>query len=253
MKVVGIVQARTTSSRLPGKALLDLAGAPAIVRMLERVKRARKLNAVWVATSDESSDDELAAVVDSWGVPVYRGPLHDVLARFRGAAACAEAQVVVRLTGDCPLHDPAIIDCAVEAFLGADPPNDYMSNTLRPTYPDGLDSEIFTFAALERAHREAKLAPEREHVTPYMYQGKAAPPFRIAHLEAPANFSHLRWTLDHPEDLVFARSVFAALLPHRPDFGWLDVVALLTREPQLLELNSHVGRNEKYCRELEQA
>jgi len=234
---VGIVQARTTSSRLARKVLLDLAGAPLIIRMLERVERARALDAVWVATSTDQTDDELARVVDRRGTSVFRGSLEDVLSRFQAVAERTGADVVVRLTGDCPLHDPDVIDSAV-----------------RLTYPDGLDVEVLSRAALERAHREAKLPLEREHVTPYISgASRRAPGFRRAQLRAPGDFSQLRWSVDEPQDLEFVRAVFAVLLPENPHFGWLDVVALLTREPELLQLNRHLKRNEKFLKQLEQS
>jgi len=250
---VGIVQARTTSSRLARKVLLDLAGAPLIIRMLERVERARALDAVWVATSTDQTDDELARVVDRRGTSVFRGSLEDVLSRFQAVAERTGADVVVRLTGDCPLHDPDVIDSAVRLFRDAGGQVDYLSNTLEPTYPDGLDVEVLSRAALERAHREANLPLEREHVTPYISgSSRRAPGFRRAQLRAPGDFSQLRWSVDEPQDLEFVRAVFAVLLPENPHFGWLDVVALLTREPELLQLNRHLKRNEKFVKQLEQ-
>ena len=256
MTTVGIVQARTRSTRLPRKVLLDLAGAPLIVRMLERVSRAGSLDALWLATSKDPSDDELAGMVAALGISVFRGSPEDVLSRFQAIAERTQADVVVRLTGDCPLHDPGIVDTAVHRFLDSGGALDYLSNTLAPTYPDGLDVEVLSRAALERTFREATLPLEREHVTPYISGSSrraARGAFRLGHLRADADFSHLRWTVDEPQDLAFARAVFHALLPGRPDFGWMDVVALVTREPELLELNRHLTRNEKLLRELEQS
>jgi len=251
---VGIVQARTTSTRLPGKMLLDLAGAPLIVRMLERVSRARTLDALWLATSTDRSDDELAGMVEARGVSVFRGALEDVLSRFQAVVQLSGADVVVRLTGDCPLHDPDVIDAAVRLFRDSGGELDFLSNTLEPTYPDGLDVEVVGRAALERAHREATLPLDREHVTPYITGASGRPrSFRLGQLRAGADFSHLRWCVDQQDDLEFARAVCTALLPGNPQFGWLDVVALLTREPQLLELNRHLTRNDKFLKELEQS
>lgn len=254
MTTVGIVQARTTSTRLPRKVLLDLAGAPLIVRMLERVSRATALDALWLATSTDQSDDELARIVEAGGVPVFRGALEDVLSRFQAVAQLTGADVVVRLTGDCPLHDPDVIDAAVRLFRDSAGALDFLSNTLQPTYPDGLDVEVVGRAALEQAHREATLAVEREHVTPYITGATGRPrSFRLGQLRGVADFSHLRWSVDEPQDLELARAVYAALSPGEPYFGWLDVVALLTREPRLLELNRQLQRNEKFFRELERS
>jgi len=236
--------------------LADVAGKPLIVRMLDRVRRARTLDDVWLATSVDPSDDALADLVTSVGVRVHRGSVDDVLERFRGAASRAGADVVVRLTGDCPLHDPDIIDEAVTFFAARAATLDYVTNAVHPTYPDGLDTEVFTRAALERAAAEATSPVEREHVTLFINRGRnpdGSDRFRVAHVQGTADFSHLRWTVDEPEDLEFVRQVFASLLPDRPTFGWLDVVALLTRRPELLALNRQHRRNEKLVRELEKA
>lgn len=246
MNVVAIIQARTDSTRLPGKVLKEICGRPVILRMLERVRRCKLLKGVVLATSVEPADDALATLVRESGTPVFRGSASDVLDRCWQAARSAQAEVVVRLTGDCPLHDPGLIDEAVGAFLARRDEWDYLSNTLKPTYPDGLDVEVFSFEALERAAREAKTPFEREHVTPYihgLWEGTRSP-FRVGHHTGQADFSHLRWTVDEPEDLDLVRRIFAALLPEKPEFTWLDVVALQTRDPTLLGLNRHYRRNE---------
>src|SRR5262249_30242281 len=155
------------------------------------------------------------------GVSVFRGDENDVLGRYYGAAKEAGAKIVIRLTGDCPFVDPAIVDAAIDLFEAKKA--DYAANTIERTFPDGLDVEVFSFAALERAHRECVVARLREHVTPYLktgvYPGQPSGDFKLAHLRHPVDFSHLRWTLDTEEDLEFFREVLKRL-PR--DFGWLD-------------------------------
>ena len=246
-RVVGILQARVGSSRLPGKVLMPACGRPLIARMIDRVRRANRLADLWLATSVNPENDALVEEARRLGVPVHRGSEDDVLARFAGAAAQARGDVLVRLTGDCPLHDPAVIDEAVGLY--AEGGADYVSNALEPTFPDGLDVEVFSREALDRADREATTTVQREHVTPFIHRHHdpdPARPFRVRHFRAPADFSHLRWTVDEPADYDFVCRVFEALLPSQPDFGWLDVVALLTREPSLLGQNAGFQRNERY-------
>ena len=235
-KTVAIVQARMSSTRLPGKVLADLAGHPAIWWTLTRAKRAKEVDAVWLACSRAGADERLAEFASSLGVAVFRGDEQDVLGRFAGAAEAADAQVVIRLTGDCPIIDPGVIDLAVAKFRASGA--DYVSNALRRTYPDGLDVEVFSRAALERAQAEAQHPFLREHVTPFIHgRYKDRLPwggFKIEHLEHAADFSHLRWTLDEPEDLVFLRRLVAQL---PPDFCWFDALAAMTRDLELFWIN----------------
>ena len=253
MKVVGIIQARTRSTRLPGKALREVCGKPLILHMLERVLRSLTLDAICLATSKEAADDPLASLGEAVGVSVFRGSESDVLDRFWRAARRENPDVVVRLTGDCPLHDPALIDEVIGAFLKRRGELDYLSNTLRRTYPDGLNVEVFSFGALDRAAKEATDPFHRIHVTPYIYQSggeRGGRAFRIGNHMGQADFSHLRWTVDEREDLEFVRKVFEALLPGKPDFSWQDVIALLTRTPAMLHLNPHLLANEGSDRDL---
>jgi glutamate-1-semialdehyde 2,1-aminomutase len=248
-KVVAIVQARMGSTRLPGKVLADIGGRPAIAWTLTRARRSRACDDVWLACSEREADDPLAATAAALKFPVYRGDEDDVLSRFGAVARQTQADVVVRLTGDCPLIDPDVIDRAVARFLEGDV--DYVSNSLTRTYPDGLDVEVFSRAALQRADAEARDPFLRLHVTPYIHgRLKERLPwggFKTAQIVYPIDFSHLRWTLDEPDDLEFLRR----LLPLLPEnFGWLDVVALLTREPALLRINHRHGINEGVRRDL---
>jgi spore coat polysaccharide biosynthesis protein SpsF len=233
--IVAVLQARMSSSRLPGKVMADLCGAPMIQRQLERIRRARTLTKIIVATSDEASDDPLARWLSASGQLVHRGPLDDVLGRFARAVrwhtdggACSH---VVRLTADCPLADPEVIDDAVRLALASR--SAYVSNCERRTYPDGLDVEVLVADALFAAAAEATERHDREHVTPFV---RTRPDrFPQAHLTQPRDFSALRWTVDQPEDLAFVRRVYGALWPANPAFASQDVLDLLADRPELAE------------------
>lgn len=223
---VAIVQARMSSSRFPGKVLMPLLGVPSIVFMVERVRRAALLDDVVVATSVEASDDPLADALAGAGIACFRGSLHDVLDRFVGAARSARADRVVRLTGDCPLMDFDLIDRALG--LLADESLDYVSNVDPPTYPDGLDVEAFTLAALARAHAEATAAADREHVTPFIRNRKDL--FRATCWQGVGDLSALRWTVDHPDDLEHVRSLLAGLSAPTPtSFDRFDLYRVCER------------------------
>ena len=231
-----------SSTRLPGKVLADLVGQPMLARVIERVRRATTIDEVVVATSTGSSDDAVAEFCAQRGIGCFRGSEQDVLDRFYQAATQFGAGIVVRITGDCPLIDPAVIDRVVTALRSAE--CDYATNTLRYTFPDGLDVEAFTFAALERAWREASKPAEREHVTPYL---RVAPRFRTSNVEHSVDLSpkKLRWTVDEPRDLDFARAIYAEFSA-QPDFGLQDVLDLLQRRPELAQLQGDALMNEGY-------
>lgn len=241
-KVVGIIQARTSSTRLPGKVLLEAAGKPLILLMLERVSRCKLLDSLWLVTSEESDDNILANVVQKAGYNVFRGSLENVLSRYWQIGKQEKAEAIVRLTGDCPLHDHEVIDLVINYFLKNQKEKDYVSNVLPPTYPDGLDTEVFSFSALDAAYQDAGSTFDLEHVTPYIRK-KANDSGRESNLYGPADFSHLRWTLDEPEDYEFIKKVYEDLFPINSDFGWLDVIAWLTNDPQKLKINSMHKRN----------
>jgi glutamate-1-semialdehyde 2,1-aminomutase/spore coat polysaccharide biosynthesis protein SpsF len=250
MTTIAIVQARMTSTRLPGKVLADLGGKPLVAWTLERAARARTIDSVWLATSDQPTDDDLAQWAEAAGWPVFRGSESDVLGRYLGAAEASGADVVVRLTADCPFLAPDVIDDVVTllATSGAD----YASNTTTRRFPDGLDAEAFTRAALDRAASEAREPFLREHVTPYIngVRRDRLPwgNFIVAALEASdPDFSHLRFTVDEPDDLAFARAVAGEL---GTEFDWMEVVALLTRKPDLLRINRGHAINEGSAKHL---
>jgi spore coat polysaccharide biosynthesis protein SpsF len=237
-RTVALIQARMSSTRFPGKVLEPLAGKPSIVYMVERAGRAKSLDAVVVVTSTDASDDPLAAALAAHGVACFRGDLHDVLARYHAAAEQCGAATVVRLTGDCPLIDPTLIDTVVAARVanGAD----YASNVDPPTFPDGFDIECFSIEALRRAFAEASAPAEREHVTPWMRSGAG---LRRVNVRGLADLSHLRMTVDYVDDLAVVRRVVEYCSRRDPHFDLYDVLRCLAASPELLELNRH-ARNE---------
>ncbi len=235
--VVAIIQARMGSTRLPGKVLADIEGQPMLAWVVERARRARKVERTVVATTTDAGDDPVVALCAARGYACTRGHPTDVLDRYLQAAREAGAQVVVRITADCPLIDPEVVDRTVEAFLAAWPGVDYASNRIVRTYPIGLDVEVVRREALERAAVEAREPYQREHVTPYLYESPGR--FRVVSVEAEDDYGHLRWTVDTPEDLAFVRQVYRRF-GGRADFGWREVLDLLAREPDLIAINAHV-------------
>lgn len=266
-RIVAIVQARMNSSRLPGKVLLDLGGEPMLRRVVQRASRSALVEQVVVATTTDSTDDSLYGYCVSHSLPCWRGTQYDVLDRYYTAAQTFRAEIVVRITADCPLVDPGLVDETIKTLLGnsastldgdaAGPPDfDFAANRLPPpwprTYPIGLDTEVCTFSALERAWREATEPVEREHVMPYMYEGVRLEPagdrvstgrsrhgFRVALLNSADDFGTHRWTVDTAEDLEFVRQV-EAYFGGRQDFSWKDVLALVTSRPELAAINARV-------------
>ena len=249
LTTLAIVQARTSSSRLPGKVLLPLQGKPLILFQLERLRRSNRIDRLVLATSTDPSDDVLADQVIQAGVAVFRGDLHDVLERFRACAAREQASVVVRLTGDCPLADPALIDELVDAFHAGN--WDYLANTVDAqelTVPDGFDVEVFKAVLLERAAQEACLPSEREHVTPWMRSPAAG--LSWGHYRHKSARPYYRVTVDDPIDLEVVRQIAAALHPVDSGFGVDAVVAYLEAHPEVANLNRATIRNEGYLKSL---
>lgn len=243
---VAVLQARMSSSRLPGKVLLRVGGKPLLQHQIERVGRCRTIDTLVVATSADDSDGPIADLCARLAVPCFRGSLQDVLDRMVRAAQPYRPHWLVRLTGDCPLADADVIDTVVRACRESDA--DYASNSLRPSYPDGLDAECMRFSALEEAWREARKPSEREHVTPFLHGQPQR--YRLQEVRHTEDLSALRWTVDEPADFVFVSQVFEHLLPAKPDFGMADVLRLLRERPELALLNGSILRNEGYERSL---
>ncbi|MEN9358844.1 MAG: hypothetical protein RL095_379 [Verrucomicrobiota bacterium] len=247
MNILAILQARSSSSRLPRKVLLDIEGRPMILRQIERLRRSALIEKLVLATSDDPSDDELAATVAADGVPVHRGELDDVLARFAGAAAPFAPAHVVRLTGDCPLADAAVIDATLRLHL--DSGADYTNNCETATFPDGLDCEVMRYSCLLEALGSASLKSQREHVTPWLRQNSS---YRRECLKNEVDLGYLRWTVDEPRDLEFVRTIYARLFSKKPGFGMADILEILEKEPSLSSINGNILRNEGYLKSLQQ-
>jgi spore coat polysaccharide biosynthesis protein SpsF len=238
-RTIAIIQARMGSTRLPGKVLKKLEGKTVLARVVARVSRASLLHEVVVATTAAKMDDAIVEECERLQTSVFRGDERDVLDRYYRAAQAAKAGVIVRITADCPLIDPELVDATISARGQAD--YDYASNALDRTYPRGLDVEVFTFPALERAWRQATLPYQREHVTPYLYEHPEQ--FRIVKLRGQKDYSHLRWTLDTPEDFECLSAIYARF-HGRDDFRWTEVLSLLDREPEIVEINRHIAQKD---------
>ena len=238
MKTVAIVQARMGSTRLPNKVMSPIVGKPLIELLLTRLSKARSIDEIVVATSVDARNDILAKHVESIGYRVFRGSENDILDRYFSAAVATNADVIVRITGDCPLIDPAIVDSTVS--LRIESGADYASNSAPPSFPDGLDTEVFTMNSLAIAHAQAITDSQREHVTPFLREsGK----FRTASLISTIDLSFMRWTVDELADLEVVKNVFEHFEP-RTDFGLSDIIALTRTNPELFAGNQHLIRNE---------
>jgi spore coat polysaccharide biosynthesis protein SpsF len=253
-RVVAIIQGRMSSSRLPGKILADIAGQPMLQRVFIRTSRSTTVTETIFATTTDPSDGPVAEYCDFSGIPFTRGSLFDVLDRYYQAAKQTKAAVVVRITADCPIIDPTLIDDVVNTLLEGE--YDFVCNRLPPpwhrTYPIGLDVEACTFKVLEKAWKEAKEPQHREHAMPYFYEGvellavsrqlsEGVSPrgFRIALLNHTTDFGDYRWTVDTPEDLEFMRQVYGRF-DGRDDFTWKEVLDLVHNEPDLMKINAGI-------------
>jgi spore coat polysaccharide biosynthesis protein SpsF len=236
MTTLIIVQARMTSTRLPGKVLLPLAGEPMLTRLVERLRRVQRADGIVVATTTNATDDPIAVLCEQLCVPCHRGSEHDVLSRYADAARLHGADVVVRITSDCPLIDPALIDRVIATHEDGD--SDYVSNMLPATWPYGMAVEVFSAAALAQAHAEATQPAEREHVTPFIYWHPER--YRLRNVDSPVDLSHHRWTVDTSEDYELVRRLFETLYPTHPLFTQGDILEVLDAHPDWLLLNQHI-------------
>jgi spore coat polysaccharide biosynthesis protein SpsF len=245
MKIVAIIQARMGATRLPGKILKQVSGKTILGHMLARVMACRRLDRVVVATTTAPGDDTVVAECEKYGGAIFRGSETDVLSRYYGAAAEYQADVIVRITSDCPLYDPELLARMLAEFERANAQDgriDYLSNILERTFPRGLDTEIFNRSTLEQAHREAGQPLEREHVTPFIYRNPQR--FVLRNYGQPADLSSHRWTLDTEDDLRFVQAVYAALYRRDQLFSTQDVLKLLEARPELTLLNCHVEQKQ---------
>jgi spore coat polysaccharide biosynthesis protein SpsF len=268
-KVVALVQARMKATRLPGKVLLDISGKPMLARVVERTRRSQFVDQVVVATSTEEADDPIELYCDQQGFDCFRGSLQDVLDRCYQAAKSHSARFVVRITADCPVIDPLVIDQTLDAFFGRGPeliqenvstqpqfrpsnelPWDFAANRLPPpwkrTFPIGLDTEVCTFNALETAWGEADQPHQREHVMPFLYENDQR--FRILLVNHEPDFGSLRWTVDTQQDLNLLRAIYSRF-GGRDDFSWLEMLEIFNQEPDLAKINAEVAH--KHYRDAE--
>lgn len=234
------------STRLPGKVMMEICGRPMLWHVIHRLRHAETFDSIIVATSEQMIDDEIEEFCRTENVPCFRGSEKDVLDRYYQAAKWIGADVIVRITADCPLIDPEVVDSVVNKYLECE--CDYASNSELRTYPDGLDTEVFSFNALKRAWSEARMMSEREHVTPYIRNNKTI--FTSADVFQERDLSSLRWTVDEPEDFEFVRNIYERLYRSDRVFLMDEVVNLLRENPKLLEINKGFERNEGYLRSL---
>ena len=240
--IIAIIQGRMSSKRLPGKILLDIGGEPMLTRVVQRVRRTRLVSQVVVATTADPSDDPVVNFCQDRGIPCFRGNLFDVLDRYYQAARYFAADIVVRITADCPLIDPAEIDRTISVLLDNDV--DFAANRLPPpftrTTPIGMDTEVVTFAALERTWREAEQKFEREHVLPYLYDQPGR--FKTLVLGHDPDLGHLRWTVDTPQDLEVIRQIYACF-DNRDDFSLAELLEQNDQHPGWQALNANIHHN----------
>ena len=245
-KVVAVIQARIGSTRLPKKVLKKIVGKPMLWHVVNRVKKAKLADEVVLATTFKEEDKPLLELARKSGVKSFAGSEEDVLDRYFQATTKFGADVIVRVTADCPLIDPEVVDKVIKRF--SDGGFDYVSNIVKPTYPDGLDVEVFSYNALKAAWGGAKRSSEREHVTAYIRSHPEM--FKIGSVEYEKNLSEMRWTVDTEKDLKFVREVYKRLYKKGGVFLMKDVLKLLEKQPKLAEINRGIARNEGYLKSL---
>lgn len=241
--ITALIQARLGSTRLPGKTLMIIEGETLLAHLVKRVKASRYINDIVIATTKNKRDDAIVGFARNNGLKFYRGSEEDVLDRFYNSSIEYGLETIVRVTPDCPMLDPDVTDSVISKYIEGD--YDYVSNTLIPTYPDGLDTEIFSFYVLKKAWNEAKLPSEREHVTSYIVKHPEL--FKIVNVKRDGkDLSWMRWTIDTQKDYEFVSEIFKRLYVHNQIFNMEDILRLLNREPALLDINKGISRNEGY-------
>jgi spore coat polysaccharide biosynthesis protein SpsF len=242
MKTVIIVQARMTSTRLPGKVLKKILNKPFLEYQIERLRRVKLANEIVIATTTNDTDQPIIQLCDRLSLSYFLGSENDVLARYYEAAKVHQADVVVRITSDCPLIDPQVIDKVIQFYLDNQTDYDYISNCLERSYPRGMDTEVFSFAALHLAFLEATAQPDREHVTPFIYRQTKRD--RCANVFYSENQSHHRWTVDTVNDFELIKRILEALYSQIPEFTLEDCLILLKKHPDWSLINVYIGQNQ---------
>ena len=246
MNIGAIIQARMGSTRLPGKILTKIADKPMLWHVIQRTAESSLMNKIIIATTTNSADDCIVDFANSFDILFFRGSEGDVLDRFYRTAKSFCIDAIVRITPDCPLIDPKIVDKVIKRFLIGN--LDYISNVHPPTYPDGLDIEVFSFETLKKVWKEAKKASEREHVTPYILNHHRM--FRISNIENEVDLSYMRWTVDEERDLKFVKEIYKRLYKNNKIFYMTNILNLLKKEPELSRINEGILRNEGYAKSL---
>lgn len=244
-RITVIIQVRVGSQRLPKKVLKKILGKPMILYVLKRVKRIKNIEQIVIATTIQKEDDIIVKIAKENGIAVFRGSEIDVLDRYYNCAKKFNADPIIRITSDCPLIDPFLVDDILEFYMKHN--FDYVSNTIVPTYPDGLDIEIFSFKTLENAAINAKMRSEREHVSPYIKNHPEK--FKLYNYMNKKDLSTYRWTVDEKKDLIFVRKIFKKMNP-KSVFGYEKILELLSKFPELSEINQNFIRNEGYEKSL---
>lgn len=242
LKIVAIIQARMGSARFPGKILKTINGKTLLEYQLERVKFAKTINQIIVATTIKETEEPIVQLCKKLCIDYYRGSEQDVLSRYYETAKNYHVDVIVRLTSDCPIIDPEVIDRVVSYYLSNQPSVDYVSNTLQRTFPRGLDTEVFSFQALYKAYHNAVLPRDREHVTAYFYTNPDL--FRLQSIENEHNYGNYRWTVDTEEDFELIRLILSELYNQNNSFSLEDVIKLFKEYPEWNEINAHIEQKE---------
>lgn len=230
------------STRLPGKVLREICERPMLWHVIERVKRVQRVDDIVLATSDQDGDDILVAYAErACDVAIFRGSEQDVLQRYYQAATAHSADIVIRITADCPLISPTVMDTVLDAFHRD--MYDYVSNTMQRSFPHGLDVEIVPYRSLELAHNEATATADREHVMPFLWRQPER--FHLANVAQETNHSDLRWTVDTEDDLRLVQRIYEHMYVDKPTFDWQDVLALLQQHPDWSDMNAHI-QQKKY-------
>ena len=246
-KIVAIIQARMGSTRLPGKVLLEIMGKPLLAHIVDRISESKLVNSsIILATTTNPADHVLVDFANENHLECFVGSEEDVLDRFYQAAKRSGADIIVRITADDPFKDPKIMDEIIQIMLDGD--FDYVSNTIKPTYPEGLDIEVFSFDSLEKAWKYGKKPSEREHVTPYIWNHPEI--FKLHNVEHGIDLSSMRWTLDTNDDFEFTKIIYENLYAQGKIFRMNDILNLLTNKPDIQKINAGIERSAGYKKSL---
>ncbi len=245
-KITCIIQARTGSERLPNKVLEEIENLPMICHIINRIKKAKNIDQIILATSNVESDKILLNIAKKFEIIGFAGDEKDVLDRYYNAAILYHANPVIRITGDCPLVDPILLDKMIDFFQKSN--YDYVSNTLERTFPDGLDIEIFSIGALKKTYDESKWSSEREHVTPYILKNQNK--FKTYNYKNEKNLSHLRWCVDKQNDLLMIKRIFQEMRPNH-FFSTDDILKIISEKPDISQINCDIVTNEGYKKSIQ--